>query len=207
MTTEKYDAQAAGWTDAAYADPERYLRHRADLVVAVGPSLEPGDEVLDLACGDAGLAAPLLAHGMRYTGVDLSAPMVAAARERLGDRITVVGADLNDYAPPAAVACTTCFRALYYARDRAAFFRHVAAFTEKKLVFDLNPRQFPLEGILAELQAAGLGAVSLHPFFSPQRVGLPGPVAAGFEALERTGPLARALLRVRFTYLVGASPR
>ena len=207
MTTGKYDAQAAGWTDAAYADPERYLRHRADLVVGLGPPLEPGDAVLDLACGDAGLAAPLLAHGLRYTGVDLSAPMVAAARERFGDRITLAEADLNDYAPAEPVACTTCFRALYYARDRAAFFRHVAAFTERKVVFDLNPRQFSLETVVAELETAELGAVSLHPFFSPQRVGLPAPVAAGFEALERTGPLARALLRLRFTYFVGASPR
>lgn len=207
MTTEKYDAQAVGWSDAAYADPERYLRHRADLVVGVGRSLEPGDEVLDLACGDAGLAVPLLARGLHYTGVDLSAPMVAAARERFGDRIMLAVADLNDYMPPAPVACTTCFRALYYAQDRAAFFRRVAAFTEQKLVFDLNPRQFQLETVVAELETAGLGAVSLHPFFSPQRIGLPGPLAAGFEALERMGPLARALLRVRFTYLVGASPR
>jgi len=207
VTTGKYDAQAAGWTDAAYADPERYLRHRADLVVGLGPLLEPGDAVLDLACGDAGLAAPLLAHRLRYTGVDLSAPMVAAARERFGGRITLAEADLNDYAPAESVACTTCFRALYYARDRAAFFRHVAAFTERKVVFDLNPRQFRLETVVADLEKAGLGAVSLHPFFSPQRVGLPAPVAAGFEALERTGALARALLRLRFTYLVGASPR
>lgn len=207
MSSEKYDAQAATWTDDAYANPARYLAHRAELIVDLGPQLEPGDAVLDLACGDAGLAAPLLARGLRYTGVDLSSPMVEAARHRFGDRIDVVQADLNDYEPPSPVACTTCFRALYYARDRAAFFRHVASFTDKKLVFDLNPRQFPLPEIVAELKAAGLGAIILRPFFSPQRVGLPRPAAAGLEALERTGPLARALLRARFSYLVGASPR
>ena len=207
MSTAKYDSQAANWTDEAYADPARYLAHRAELVVGLGPGLEPGDAVLDLACGDAGLAAPLLAQRLRYTGVDLSSAMVDAARHRLGDRITVVAADLNDYEPPSPVACTTCFRAVYYARDRAAFFRHVASFTEKKLVFDLNPRQFPLSEIVAELKAAGLGEIALRPFFSPQRVGLPRPVAAGVEALERTGPLARAILRARFSYLVGASPR
>lgn len=207
MSTAKYDSQAATWTDHAYADPARYLAHRAELVVGLGPQLESGDAVLDLACGDAGLAAPLLARGLRYTGVDLSSAMVEAATHRFGERIAVVTADLNDYEPPSRVACTTCFRAVYYAHDRAAFFRRVASFTEKKLVFDLNPRQFPLPTIVAELKAAGLGAIVFHPFFSPQRVGLPRPAAAGLEALERTGPLARALLRLRFSYLVGASPR
>jgi hypothetical protein len=38
-------------------------------------------------------------------------------------------------------------------------------------------------------------------------VGLPRPVAAGLEGLERTGPLARAILRFRFSYLLSAVPR
>jgi SAM-dependent methyltransferase len=203
----KYDAQAEGWTDAAYADPARYLAHRAELVISLGPRLRPGDAVLDLACGDAGLATPLLARDLRYQGVDLSARMVEAARGRFGDRIEVVEGDLNDYVPPAPVACTTCFRAVYYARDRVAFFRGVASYTEKKLVFDLNPRQFTVAEVTADLEAAGLGEVELHPFFAPQRVGLPRPVAAGLEGLERTGPLARAILRFRFSYLLSAVPR
>jgi SAM-dependent methyltransferase len=207
MTTEKYDVQAEGWSDAAYADSVRYLAHRAELVVSLGPVLSQGDTVLDLACGDAGLAGPLLDHGLRYAGVDLSPAMVGAARRRFGDRIDVVEADLNVYEPPAPVACTTCFRAVYYARDRMAFFRQVASFTEKKLVFDLNPRQFAVDGVVTQLEAAGLGDVTLHPFFSSQRVGLPRPVATGLEALERTGLLARALLRLRFTYLLSAAPR
>jgi hypothetical protein len=36
-------------------------------------------------------------------------------------------------------------------------------------------------------------------------VSLPGPVLSLAKALERSGPLARAALRVRFTYLVAAS--
>jgi SAM-dependent methyltransferase len=205
MDTSKYDAQAERWSAEAYADPGGYLAHRADLVATLGPRLEPGDTVLDLACGDAGLAEPLLARSLRYVGVDLSAPMVEAARRRVGDRAEIVLADFNDYRPPAPLACTTCFRAVYYARDRRAFFRQVAGYSERKLVFDLNPRQYRVQDVVADLHEAGLRRVELHPFFFPQRHGLPKPVAAALRAAERSGPFASAVLRVRFSYLVSAS--
>ena len=207
MSTAKYDRRAETWTESAYADPAGYLAHRADLIVGLGLPLAPGDTVLDLACGDAGLAGPLLAHGLRYSGVDLSPSMIEAARRHFGDRISLAAADLNAYEPPEPVACTTCFRAIYYADDRPAFFRRVASFTTKKLVFDCNPRQFRVAAVVAELEAAGLADVTLHPFFAPQRVALPGPIASCLRALERAGPLARAVLRVRFSYLVVAAVR
>ena len=204
MTTEKYDAQAERWTEQAYADSEAYLSHRAELVLALGPPLRPGDRVLDLACGDGGLAEALLTRGLSYLGVDASEAMVEAAQGRLGPRADVVQGDLNDYAPPEPVPATTCFRAVYYARDRLAFFRHVAGYTERKLVFDLNPRQFRLDDVLADLRGAGFEHTALRPFFVPQTVALPRPAAAALRAAERSGPLARAALRFRFTYLVAA---
>ena len=204
MTTAKYEAQAETWSEQAYADSEAYLTHRADLVVSLCVALQPGDHVLDLACGDAGLAEPLLARGLIYTGVDASEGMVAAARGRLGERTEVVRADLNDYAPQSPVAATTCFRAIYYAQDRLSLFRRVAGYTELKLVFDLNPRQFRLEEVLADLRTAGFDGVVLRPFFVPQTVALPRPVAATLRAAERSGALARLALRFRFTYLVAA---
>ena len=161
--------------------------------------------MLDLACGDGGLGEHLLARGLAYLGVDGSEAMAEAARARLGGRAEVVCADLNDFAPAAPVAATTCFRAIYYARDRLAFFHHVAGFTEKKLVFDLNPRQFRLEDVRADLRSAGFDRVDLRPFFAPQRVALPAPLAAALRAAERSGPLARLALRFRFSYLVAAS--
>ena len=202
---EQYARQADEWSERAYADSAAYLAHRADLVVDLGPRLRPGDEVLDLACGDAGLGELLLARGLRYRGVDSTPEMVEAARARVGDRAPIELGDLNDYAPPEPVAATTVFRAIYYARDRAAFFRHVAGFTERKLVFDLNPRQYALDDVLADLRDARLGSVSLRPFFVPQTVALPRPLGAVTRALERSGPVARLALRYRFTYLVAAS--
>jgi len=202
----KYASQARSWTESAYADASTYLARRADLVVTLGRQLVPGDEVLDLACGDGGLGEVFVARGFRYRGVDSTPEMVEAARQRLGERASVELGDLNDYVPPVPVAATTVFRAIYYTRDRRAFFEHVAAFTEKKLVFDLNPRQYRLEDVLADLRRAGFGQIVLRPFFMPQTIALPRPAAAIARKLERSGPLARLALRYRFTYLVAASP-
>lgn len=197
-SADKYADKAARWTDEQYADAAGYLAHRARLVRSLGAPLEPGDTVLDLACADGGLAAHL--PGLRYLGVDGSPEMVAAAQGRGVD--AVVG-DLNTFEPPEPVAATTVFRALYYAENRPAFFRRVRAFTTRKLVFDLNPRQFPVETIRSELMAAGFGDVTLRPFLVPQNVALPGPLLRVAVALEPT-PLARLALRFRFTYVVSA---
>jgi SAM-dependent methyltransferase len=197
----QYAAKADGWSAEQYADAAGYLRHRAELVVALGPRLEPGDRVLDLACGDGGLAAYLT--GFEYVGADASPAMVDAARRR---GVEAVEADLNDYEPPQPVAATTLFRALYYARDRREFFRRAAAYTEKKLVFDLNPRQYRLEDVRADLGAAGLDRLDLRPFLVPQTRALPGALQRGLVALEPT-PLARLALRARFTYVCAASRR
>jgi len=199
MTGGKYDAQAERWSETAYADPATYLAHRARLVFSVGPPLEPGDTVLDLACGDGGLADHLQA--VRYSGVDASPDMVRAATQR--GRNVVLG-DLNDYEPSHPVAVTTCFRAIYYAHDRPGFFRRVAAYTERKFVFDLNPRQYRVEDVRADLRFAGFDQVELRPFFSPQRFALPRPLAGALHLLERSGPLAGLLLAVRFSYFCAA---
>ena len=199
-TSAKYAGAAERWSERQYADSVAYLRHRAELIVSLGPRLEPGDRVLDLACGDAGLADFL--HPYDYVGVDASEEMVRAARAR-GAQAEL--ADLNDYEPPKPVAATTCFRAIYYAGDRRAFFRRVAGYTEKKLVFDLNPRQYDVDEVCADLAAAGFDRVALRPFFVPQTRALPAPVAALLRIAQRSGPLARAALRLRFTYLVAGS--
>jgi hypothetical protein len=201
----KYAEKATKWSERQYADPGAYLRHRADVVIGLGPALELGDEVLDLACGDGGFGEVLLTRGLRYRGVDSTPEMVEEATHRLGERAAIEMGDLNDYEPPARVAAATLFRAVYYARDRAAFFRRVAGYTEKKLVFDLNPRQYSLGDVIRDLELAGLARVDLRPFLVPQTVSLPGPAIALARAFEHSGPFARLALRFRFTYLVAAS--
>jgi len=197
---DKYAGGAGRWTEEAYADAAGYLAARAQLVISLGPRLEPGDAVLDLACGDGGLADFL--PEQRYCGVDASPEMVSAAR---GHGRDVVEADLNDYAPEQPVQATTVFRAIYYARDRRALLERIAGYTEKKLVFDLNPRQYRLEDVRADLRAAGFDRLDLHPFFVPQTHAPAAPVARLLRLLERSGPPARLVLRARFTYICSAS--
>jgi SAM-dependent methyltransferase len=201
---DQYARKAEGWTDAEYADARAYLDHRAELIATLGAPLRAGDEVLDLACGDGGLGEHLLARALAYTGIDAEPAMVDAARRRLGDRATIGVGDLNSFVPERPVAATTVFRAIYYAHDRAAFFARASRFTERKLVLDLNPRQYAVDLVVAELEEAGFGRVVLRPFFVPQTQRLPGPAVALAKAAERTGPLARLALRARFTYLVAA---
>jgi SAM-dependent methyltransferase len=196
-TWEKYKAGTV-----RYADAHSYLSRRAEVVRTLGPVLEPGDMVVDLACGDGSLAEFL--PEQVYLGVDASPEMVEAARAHGRN---VVRADLNDYEPEQPVAATTIFRAVYYARDRRALLARIGGYTEKKLVFDLNPRQYRLDDVRADLRAAGLDRIELRPFFMPQTRALPRPLTLLLRVLERSGPLARLLLRARFTYFVAASKR
>jgi SAM-dependent methyltransferase len=199
---EKYSTQATGWSEAQYADARTYLTRRAELVRSLGPTLAPGDLVLDLACGDGGLADFL--PEQRYVGVDASEEMIAAGLARGRE---LVLADLNDYVPPQPVQATTIFRAIYYARDRRTLLEHIAGYTEVKLVFDMNPRQFRLADLRPDLQAAGFDRLDVRPFFVPQTRALPRSFALGLRSLERTGPGAGLVLRFRFTLLCSASRR
>ncbi len=59
--SDKYAPQAERWSEDAYADAAAYLAHRAALIVSLGPVLRHGNSVLDLACGDGGIAEHLTA--------------------------------------------------------------------------------------------------------------------------------------------------
>jgi SAM-dependent methyltransferase len=196
---DKYAEAAEGWSNDAYADARSYLARRAKLVRTLGPALEPGDVVLDLACGDGGLGDFL--PEQRYTGVDASPQMVAEAQRRGRD---VVEADINDYVPPAPVQATTIFRAIYYARERRALLERIAGYTEKKLVFDLNPRQYRLIDVRADLAAAGFDRVDVRPFFVPQTMSSRVPLTQMLHIAQNVRPLARLVLRTRFTYMCSA---
>jgi hypothetical protein len=198
---QKYDDAAETFTEREYADSGRYFGHRAAIVASLGRPLEPGDRVLDLAAADASFAPPLLARGLAYTGVDLSEGMAAVARRRYGDTIRFELADMLSYRPPEPVAATVCFRSLYFASDRRGFLAHVGSFTEKKVLFDVDPRRESLAAIAADLRAAGFDGIATRPFFVPQHAALPAPVAALLAAAERFPPAARIVLARRFSLI------
>jgi SAM-dependent methyltransferase len=202
--TSKYDRLAPQWTASAYADPDYYLFRRAQAFLSVGPGLVPGERVLELGCADGGFADPILAAGLEYIGVDASNGMVEAAARRLHGRARVERGDLNDYRPSDPVAATCAFRSLRYVRDRSGFFRAVAAYTEKKFVFDVSPREFSVEQIRTELRAAGLDGFAMRPLLVPSSRALPGFAHRLLAAAEDVGPLARLLIAFRFVYVCAA---
>lgn len=194
----KYDEVAERYSAQDYADAERYYERRAQLIAR---ALSPGATVLDFACGDGGLGRYLVELGIEYRGVDASRGMVEIARRSLGDRVTVGG---FDFVPTQPVDATTIFRSLYLVPDRRAFLARARTFTRRCLIFDFDPRAYPLGELLADVRAAGWERVALRPFLHPQRSVLPRPVQGLLYALEPL-PGARLLTRIRFPLLVTAS--
>jgi ubiquinone/menaquinone biosynthesis C-methylase UbiE len=71
---------------AVYAEE---IEQVADLLVKrIG--VEPGMEVLDVACGSGNGTIPAARAGARVTGVDLEADMLALARERAADAMVEI---------------------------------------------------------------------------------------------------------------------
>jgi SAM-dependent methyltransferase len=203
---EKFDRLAPGYSEHDYADPSRYTARRAQVATELGPRLPAGASILDLACGDANMAEPLLALGYRYAGVDGSSGMIDEARRRLGERVPLEVALMDAYEPPEPVDMTLCMRAFYYPADRPAFLARIAGYTRTKLVFDFNPREQSKDRILGDLRLAGYTQIELRPFFLPQLHAVSAPMRTALTALEHTGPLARAALRVRGIWFCSAIP-
>ena len=203
--TSKFDRLAPGYSSHDYADAARYFGRRVEVVRTLGPVLPTAASVLDLGCGDGGMAAPILDCGYGYRGVDASDGMVAEARRRLGRRCRFEVADLERFTPAEPVDLTVCFRAVIYARDRRAFFRHVAEYTRTKFVFDFNPRACDRGAFEADLAAAGFTDIAFRPFFLPQLMRVRTPLRLSLRCLESVPPLARVGLRVRGIWVCAAS--
>ena len=158
------------------------LRHRAELVRTLGPPLAPGDVVLDLACGDGGLADYL--PEQRYVGVDASELMVAAGRSRAREltrrrpeRLCAAAAGAGD---------DDLSRDLLRARPSRAL-RSGSRATPRRSSSSTSTRASMRSTMcVADLRRAGFDHVDTRPFFVPQTRALPF-----LQALERSGPLAR----------------
>ena len=69
------------WNSARYDKNARFVSDLGEpLVDLLNP--QPGQRILDLACGDGVLTEKIIARGAELVGVDGSADMVAAAQKR-----------------------------------------------------------------------------------------------------------------------------
>lgn len=72
---------AQEWNSARYATNARFVSDLGQPVLdLLNP--QPGERILDLACGDGALTEKIAATGAHVLGVDASADMIAAARHR-----------------------------------------------------------------------------------------------------------------------------
>ena len=75
------------WNTEAYAANGRFVATLASNVVAL-LNPQPGEQILDLGCGDGALTEQLAAAGAIVTGVDASPTMLAAAHRRSARGLT-----------------------------------------------------------------------------------------------------------------------
>ena len=124
--------QSVMWGTGPYQRITETLRDIHELVLdRLDP--QPGDDVLDLACGTGALAELLAGRGARVTGVDLAPALIETARERAAEQgleIAYRVADAEALELPDAsfdAIGSTC--GIMFAPDHAASARELARVT------------------------------------------------------------------------------
>jgi ubiquinone/menaquinone biosynthesis C-methylase UbiE len=132
-TQDSPPAQAA--VERLFSQPERYLGKDAHVVMRqeviaslAGPA--QGLRLLDLGCGDGRLSLQFLPAAAQVTLVDLSAAMLALARQAIpaghAGRVELVQSALEDYTPGCEYDVVLCVGVLAHVPGVAAAVRQVA---------------------------------------------------------------------------------
>ena len=155
---DQYAARRRAGRDRQYADAAGYLEHRARARRRARPAPRTGRRGARPRLWRRRPRRASPRPRLRYRGVDCDAgDGRRGAAAASATRAVSSGGDLNDVRP-AGAGCRDD-RLPRRSTTRAigrAFFEHVAAYTTRKLVFDLNPRQYRLDEVVADLRAAGL---------------------------------------------------
>jgi SAM-dependent methyltransferase len=162
--------------------PGLYERYRIALEVA-GRCERP--RVLDIGCGSARIAEPLLDGGAgEYVGVDFAAPMLALARERLarfGDRATLIEADFLDVDLAGPFDLVLALGVFDYVAEPEHMVRRLAALTAGSAVASF-PRWSWIKGPLRHLRYEVVLDCPIYDYTIRELRFLFG--AAGFERLR-----------------------
>jgi 2-polyprenyl-3-methyl-5-hydroxy-6-metoxy-1,4-benzoquinol methylase len=93
LLTESWTTNAAAWTRAVREGRIASRRLATDAAVVDAVVARAPRRVLDVGCGEGWLARALAARGIEVTGIDVSAPLVEAARALGGGTFHVVDYD------------------------------------------------------------------------------------------------------------------
>ncbi len=145
-------------------DPEAYARAGAFVPGLAGGVLEwldprTGEQILDIGCGDGQLSLRIADAGATVTGVDSSAQMVAAARERgvRAEQASVEELPFRDGAFDAAFSNAV----LHWVRDHDAMMREVHRVLRPGARF---VAEFGGHGNIAAIVVAFAAALEKHGF-------------------------------------------
>jgi ubiquinone/menaquinone biosynthesis C-methylase UbiE len=111
----EWSGEVAHWYDRLVGDEgSEYQRHVVHPGVLRLLALQPGESVVDVACGQGALARLLTGRGAEVTGVDAAPELIAAARERGPQSIRYHVADARElgFLPEAHFAAAACVLAI-----------------------------------------------------------------------------------------------
>jgi SAM-dependent methyltransferase len=176
------------------------------LELAAENGLRPdASRALDVACGTGKSFTPLLDRGWEVTGCDISASMVALAREKIGDRVQVGVADMRELPILGSFDIAFCIddavNYLHSPAELTATLRAVAANLEPDglLIFDSNTisvyRGFFAEHL--EVESNGVRMIWDGHGDGNAQPGTISEAAFSFEPLEGGTPVAPELHRQR----------
>ncbi len=170
-----WGARAADWANIQEGQCRAVYLAALDRV-----NIGPGTAYLDAGCGS-GMAAQIAAErGVRVSGLDATANLIAIAKTRVPDGDFHVG-DLEDLPfPDQAFDVVTGFNSFQYAGNAGA------ALAEVKRVAKASARIVIMTwGVPDGMEAAALLA-ALKPLLPPPPPGAPGPFALSDESVLRS---------------------
>ncbi len=169
----------AMWTSGDFSQIARFIAAEgAEFIARLNP--QPGDKLLDVACGTGNLAIPAARAGAIVTGVDIAPNSLAAARERARQEGLAVQFDEGDaedlpYPDGQFDVVVSMFGAMFAPRPEktAAELARVCRSGGLIAMANWTPQGFIGKSFLVSTR------------FAPPPPGLPGPVLWGEESVAR----------------------
>lgn len=205
---DKFSKGAEGWTEKAYANPEELMGRRAEVIVSWGATLQAGDTVLELGCGDGSLAYWLTRKGLRYTGTDFAPGMIEAARGRAAlyeFPAKFFEMDMNHPEVSESFDCIfgLCRTFFAYCKSPKWTLQELRPHVCRKIMVDWNHfSPVSLKDAVESVREAGFRSVSCRPFLVPSRTRLPGFVKNFVYLLEDIPVLGLLPTRWRFSVII-----